>query len=66
MKKVILIVAIVLVALVGLTSYNSNEGRKEKGNGNLIAELKTGGTGVSQGTGTIGSGSGGTGTKKID
>jgi len=66
MKKAILILAVVLVALVGLTSYNSNEVKKEKGNGNLIAQINTGGTGVSQGTGTIGSGSGGTGTKKLD
>jgi len=61
MKKAILILAIVLVALVGLTSYNSNEVKKEKGNGNLIAELTTGG--IVGGT-TVGNG--GNGGKKLD
>ena len=41
MKKVIVIVAVLVVALVGLTSYNNTEVKKNKGNGNLIAELKT-------------------------
>lgn len=63
MKKVILIVAVILVALVGLTSYNSKEVKKEKGNGDLIAQVNTGGTGVSQGAGTNGTGFG---TKKQD
>ncbi len=44
MKKVILIVAVIVVALVGLTSYNGSDKKKDNGNGNLIAELKTGGT----------------------
>jgi hypothetical protein len=44
MKKVILIVAVIVVALVGLTSYNGTDKKKDNGNGNLIAELKTGGT----------------------
>jgi len=42
MKKAILIVAIILVALVGLTSYNSNEQKKESnGDDRLLAVIKT-------------------------
>lgn len=52
MKKVIAIVAVVAVALIGLTSYNGTEVKKNGSNGSLIAELKSGGTGVSQGTNT--------------
>ena len=53
MKKVILIVAVIVVALVGLTSYNGSDKKKDNGNGNLIAELKTGGiTGVGNTTTT--------------
>ncbi len=48
MKKAIVIVAILVVALVGLTSYNGKEEKKNNGNGNLIAELKTGGGGQLQ------------------
>lgn len=46
MKKVITIVAVVVVALVGLTSYSaSKENKNEKRN--LLAELRSGGeTGV--------------------
>lgn len=45
MKKAILIIAIIAVALIGLTSYNGNQTKKDQGNGNLIAELKGGGDG---------------------
>ena len=46
MKKAILIVAVVLVALVGLTSYNSNDAKKESnGDDRLIAVIKTAKTG---------------------
>ncbi|WP_181368997.1 hypothetical protein [Flavobacterium pallidum] len=40
MKKIILIVAIVLVAVVGLTSFNGKEVKKENGD-RLIAQVKT-------------------------
>ncbi len=40
MKKVIAIVAVVTIALVGLTSYNSNETKKEKNNDTFIASVK--------------------------
>ena len=40
MKKVIAIVAVVTIALVGLTSYNSNETKKEKDNDTFIAAVK--------------------------
>ena len=56
MKKVIAIAVVIVVALVGLTSYNGSGEKKEKGH--LLAELKSGGTGV------IKSGDGG--TKKLD
>ncbi len=62
MKKAIAIVAIIVVALVGLTSYNGNETKKNNGNGTLLAELKSGGTGSAT---TIG-GSQDPGKKKID
>jgi hypothetical protein len=39
MKKIILIAAVVLVAVVGLTSFNGKEAKKEKGNSSLIAQL---------------------------
>ncbi|OYU82333.1 MAG: hypothetical protein CFE23_01040 [Flavobacterium sp. BFFFF1] len=39
MKKIILIAAVVLVAIVGLTSFNGKEQHKEKGNASLIAQL---------------------------
>lgn len=42
MKKVIAIVAVVVVALVGLTSYNGKDTKKNDGS-TLIAELKSGG-----------------------
>jgi len=41
MKKVIAIVAIVVIALVGLTSYNGSEMKKEKNDDRLVAMLKT-------------------------
>ncbi|WP_181248512.1 hypothetical protein [Flavobacterium magnum] len=40
MKKIILIVAIVLVAVVGLTSFNGKEVRKDEKGKALFAELK--------------------------
>jgi hypothetical protein len=40
MKKVIAIVAVVTIALVGLTSYNTNETKKEKSNDTFIAAVK--------------------------
>jgi len=43
MKKVIAIVAIVVIALVGLTSYNGSEMKKNNERKTLIAELKSGG-----------------------
>ncbi len=45
MKKVIAIVAVVVIAILGLSSYNTNEIKKSSKSDNLIAELKTGGTG---------------------
>ena len=45
MKKVIAIVAVVVIAILGLSSYNSNEVKKSGNTDNLIAELKTGGNG---------------------
>ncbi|WP_146171705.1 hypothetical protein [Flavobacterium magnum] len=39
MKKIILIAALVLVAVIGLTSFNGKEQHKEKGNSSLIAQL---------------------------
>lgn len=41
MKKVIAIAVVLVVALVGLTSYNGSGEKKEKGH--LLAELTTGG-----------------------
>jgi len=43
MKKVILIVAVLVIALVGLTSYNGKEVKKDKADGNLIAQVNSGG-----------------------
>jgi hypothetical protein len=40
MKKVITILAVVIIALVGLTSYNANETKKEKNNDTFIASVK--------------------------
>ncbi len=46
MKKLIAIVAVIVVALVALSSYNTNEAKKNNsGTDNLIAELKSGGLG---------------------
>ena len=45
MKKVIAIVAVVVIAILGLSSYNTNEVKKTSKSDNLIAELKTGGNG---------------------
>lgn len=41
MKKVIAIVTVVTIALVGLTSYNANETKKEKNNDTFIAAIKS-------------------------
>ena len=46
MKKIILIAAVLLVAIVGLTSYNGKEEKKDKGNDTLIASLQTSTKGV--------------------
>lgn len=46
MKKVIAIVAVVVIAILGLSSYNTNEVKKSSKSDNLIAELKTGGNGA--------------------
>lgn len=53
MKKVIAIVAVVAVALIGLTSYNGTEVKKNGSNGSLIAELKSGGNGGSATQGVL-------------
>jgi len=45
MKKFIAIVAVVVIAILGLSSYNTNEIKKSSTTDNLIAELKTGGAG---------------------
>lgn len=43
MKKIILVAAVVLVAVIGLTSYNGKETKKDKADGNLIAQVTNGG-----------------------
>ena len=43
MKKVILIAAVLLVAIVGLTSYNGKSEVKNNGGTKLIAQVNTGG-----------------------
>ena len=45
MKKVIAIVAVIAIAILGLSSYNTNQVKKSSKTDNLIAELKTGGSG---------------------
>ena len=45
MKKVIAIVAVIAIAILGLSSYNTNQIKKSSKSDNLIAELKTGGNG---------------------
>lgn len=45
MKKFIAIVAVVVIAILGLSSYNTTQVEKANKSDNLIAELKTGGTG---------------------
>ena len=64
MKKVIVIVAIIVIAIVGLSSYNTNAVKKDNVTDNLIAELKTGG-GNALGTSNPTPPQGG-GNKKID
>lgn len=46
MKKFIAIVAVIVIAILGLSSYNTNEIEKSSKSDNLIAELKTGGSGA--------------------
>lgn len=46
MKKVIAIVAVIAIAILGLSSYNTNQIKKSNKSDNLIAELKTGGNGA--------------------
>ncbi|MDI1254869.1 MAG: hypothetical protein PSV16_02115 [Flavobacterium sp.] len=43
MKKVILIAAVLLVAIVGLTSYSGKVEKRPTSDKNLIASLNTGG-----------------------
>lgn len=43
MKKVIAIVAVIVVAIVGLSSYNTNEVKKNETNSTLLAQLNNGG-----------------------
>ena len=45
MKKFIAIVAVVVIAILGLSSYNTTQVEKSSKSDNLIAELKTGGNG---------------------
>lgn len=56
MKKVIAIVAVVVIAILGLSSYNTNEVKKETNGDRLIASIKGG----PDGTATLG------GNKKLD
>jgi len=42
MKKVIAIVAVVVIAILGLSSYNTNEVKKETNGERLIASIKGG------------------------
>lgn len=58
MKKVIAIVAVVVIAILGLSSYNTNEVKKNETNSTLLASLNNNGTNV--GT-TVN-----TGNKKLD
>lgn len=46
MKKFIAIVAVVVIAILGLSSYNTTQVEKSSKSDNLIAELKTGGGGT--------------------
>lgn len=59
MKKVIAIVAVVVVAFVGLTSYNGTT-EKKNGGDRLLAELKSGGNQLNDPK------TGNGGTKKVD
>lgn len=45
MKKFIAIVAVIAIAILGLSSYNTTQVQKSNKSDNLIAELKTGGNG---------------------
>lgn len=71
MKKVIAIVVIFVLSIIGLSSYNTNEVKKNRNESNstLLASLNNGGTGLgsqvgSGGTKTDGGGNGG--NKKLD
>lgn len=67
MKKVIVIVAVVIIAVLGLTSYNTNEVKRNESNSTLLSSLNNGGTGLGS---QIGSGGGtktdGDGNKKLN
>ena len=41
MKKFILVAVVVLVAIVGLTSYNGKSEQKSSGDDRLLAQIKT-------------------------
>ena len=60
MKKVIAIVAVVVVTILGLSSYNTNEVKKNETNSTLLASLNNNGTNVGTTTPPA------TGNKKID
>ncbi|MGK4566677.1 hypothetical protein [Flavobacterium sp. 3HN19-14] len=64
MKKFILIAVVLLVAVVGLTSYNGKE--EVKNDGRLIAQIKGEPGGVSVGTTQNPTPPGGGGTLKKD
>ncbi|RZL41246.1 MAG: hypothetical protein EOP00_25215 [Pedobacter sp.] len=51
MKKVIAIVAIFVLSILGLSSYNTNEVKKNRNESNstLLASLNNGGTGAGTG-----------------
>jgi len=65
MKKVIAIVAVVVIAILGLSSYNTNEVKKNESNSTLLASLNNGGTGLGSQVGT-GGGTKTDGNKKLD
>ena len=46
MKKFIAIVAVVVIAILGLSSYNTTQVEKSNKSDNLIAQVKTGGNGA--------------------
>lgn len=62
MKKVIAIAAVVIIAILGLSSYNTNEVKKNETNSTLLASINNGGTG----SGNSAGGGVGIGNKKLD